>query len=212
MDWFTNTIWTSIGKKLMMAFTGLCFCGFLVVHLAGNLTLYGGSDFFNAYVHHLHSYGPLVNVAEMGLLTLALIHVITGVTLFLGNLNARPIGYAVSKDAGGRTLGSATMPYTGLLMLAFIIFHLVDFRFADHGAQTVFQIVSNSFSQPGYVFLYIISMGIVAVHVSHGFWSVFQTFGLNHPKYMPLIHGVGILFSVVMAIGFGFIPLYIFSA
>jgi succinate dehydrogenase / fumarate reductase cytochrome b subunit len=211
MGWLTNTLGTSIGKKLMMAFTGLCFCGFLVVHLGGNLTLYGGADFFNGYVAHLHSYGPLINIAEWVLLTLALIHVLTGLTLFIGNLNARPTRYAVNKSAGGRTLGSSTMPYTGFLMLLFIIFHLVNFHFADHETQTVYQIVTNTFAKGGYVFLYIVSMIIVAIHISHGFWSAFQTIGANHPKYMPIIQGVGIAFSVVVGLGFGFIPIYIFT-
>jgi len=212
MNWLTNTLGTSIGKKLMMAVTGLCFCGFLVVHLIGNLTLYGGQDYFNAYVEHLHSLGPLITVSELILLTLAIIHVLTGITLFFGNLKARPERYLVNKSAGGRTIGSATMPYTGFLVLAFIIFHLLNFHFVDHENQTVFQIVSNAFANNGYVFLYIVAMMIVAVHVSHGFWSAFQTLGANHPKYMPLIQGVGIAFSLVIGIGFGFIPIYIFTA
>ena len=212
MNWLTNTLGTSIGKKLMMAVTGLCFCGFLVVHLIGNLTLYGGQDYFNAYVEHLHSLGPLITVSELILLTLAIIHVLTGITLFFGNLKARPERYLVNKSAGGRTIGSATMPYTGFLVLAFIIFHLLYFHFVDHENQTVFQIVSNAFANNGYVFLYIVAMMIVAVHVSHGFWSAFQTLGANHPKYMPLIQGVGIAFSLVIGIGFGFIPIYIFTA
>ncbi|QTA87551.1 succinate dehydrogenase cytochrome b subunit [Desulfonema magnum] len=212
MNWFVNTLGTSIGKKLMMAFTGLCFCGFLVVHLAGNLTLYGGKDFFNGYVAHLHSYGPLINVAELILLTLAIIHVLTGTFLFFGNLSARPKRYAVNKSAGGRTIGSATMPYTGFLMLIFIIFHLFNFHFADHATQTVFDIVSNAFAAGGYVTIYIISMVIVAIHVSHGFWSAFQTLGANHPKYMPLIQGLGTAFSLIVGIGFGFIPIYVFTA
>ncbi|OQY58362.1 MAG: succinate dehydrogenase [Desulfobacteraceae bacterium 4572_88] len=211
MNWLTNTLGTSIGKKLMMAVTGLCFCGFLVVHLIGNLTLYGGQDYFNAYVEHLHSLGPLITVSELILLTLAIIHVLTGITLFFGNLKARPERYLVNKSAGGRTIGSATMPYTGFLVLAFIIFHLLNFHFVDHENQTVFQIVSNAFANNGYVFLYIVAMMIVAVHVSHGFWSAFQTLGANHPKYMPLIQGVGIAFSLVIGIGFGFIPIYIFT-
>lgn len=212
MNWLTNTLGTSIGKKLMMAVTGLCFCGFLVVHLIGNLTLYGGQDYFNAYVEHLHSLGPLITVAELILLALAIVHVLTGITLFFGNLKARPERYAVNKSAGGRTIGSATMPYTGFLVLAFIIFHLLNFHFVDHETQTVFQIVSNAFANNGYVFLYIVAMVIVAIHVSHGFWSAFQTLGANHPKYMPLIQGLGIAFSLVIGLGFGFIPIYIFTA
>ncbi|HSO19012.1 MAG TPA: succinate dehydrogenase, partial [Desulfosarcina sp.] len=126
MNWITGTLGSSIGKKLMMAVTGFSFCGFLVTHLAGNLTIYGGRDAFNSYAEHLHSLGPLVTAAELVLLTLFLVHVGTGVILFLQNLKARPVRYAVNKNAGGRTLGSATMPYTGVLILAFIVFHLLN--------------------------------------------------------------------------------------
>ncbi|OQX24269.1 MAG: succinate dehydrogenase [Desulfobacteraceae bacterium IS3] len=211
MNWFTNTLGTSVGKKLMMAVTGLCFCGFLTVHLIGNLTLYGGKNLFNAYAEHLHSLGPVITVAEWGLLTLAIIHVLTGLTLFLGNLNARPERYAVSKSAGGRTLGSSTMPYTGILLLIFIVLHLVNFHFADRTYQTVYHIVSRVLSRPEYVFIYVAAVIIAAIHVSHGFWSAFQTLGANHPKYMPFIQGAGLAFSVIVGFGFGFIPVFIFS-
>ncbi len=109
---------TSVGKKLLMAITGFSFCGFLAAHLAGNLTIYGGKDAFNGYAEHLHALGPLLTVAELVLLSFFLVHVITGLILFLQNLKARPVRYAVNKTAGGRTFGSATMPYTGILMLA----------------------------------------------------------------------------------------------
>jgi len=210
MNWITGTLGSSIGKKLMMAITGLSFIGFLAAHLAGNLTIYGGKEAFNSYAEHLHSLGPLLTVAELVLLTFFLVHVITGVILFLQNLKARPVRYAVNKTAGGRTFGSATMPYTGALLLAFIVFHLLNFHFVDKSGTTIFNIVSDAFSNSGYVLIYILAMVVAAVHVSHGFWSAFQTLGANHPKYMPLMRTVGIAFAVVVGIGFGFLPIYIF--
>lgn len=210
MNWLTGTLGSSIGKKLMMAITGLSFCGFLAAHLAGNLTIYGGKEAFNSYAEHLHSLGPLLTVAEVGLLTLFLIHVITGVILFLQNLKARPVRYKVNKRAGGRTIGSATMIYTGAALLAFIIFHLINFHFVDKSDTTIFNIVSEAFSSTSYVVIYILAMVIAAIHVSHGFWSAFQTIGANHPKFMPLIQTVGIAFAVVVGVGFGFLPIYIF--
>ncbi len=209
MYWVIKTFSTSIGKKTLMALTGLSFCCFLTVHLIGNLTIYGGPDLFNAYVEHLHSLGPLITLSEWGLLLLAAVHILTGSILFFQNLRARPSRYKVNKNAGGRTLGSATMPYTGFVLLLFIIFHLLDFHFVDHTNQTVYQIVSNSLSQIGTASLYLLAVVLAAVHISHGFWSLFQTLGANHPKYMPAIKSVGILFSLIVAAGFGFIPLYI---
>lgn len=210
MNWITATLGSSIGKKLMMAITGLSFCGFLATHLAGNLTIYGGKEAFNSYAEHLHALGPLVRVFELGLLIFALVHVLSGLFLFLGNFKARPVRYAVNKSAGGRTLGSATMPYTGVILLAFIVFHLMNFHFVDKTDTTIFNIVAEAFSKPGYVAIYIVAMVVAAIHVSHGFWSAFQTVGANHPKYMPLIRTLGIAFAVVVGIGFGFLPVYIF--
>jgi len=209
MNWFTNTFVSSVGKKLMMAVTGLFFCLFLVLHLAGNLTLYMGKDVFNSYAEHLHSLGPLVTVAEWGLLIFAVIHVSTGLFLFYQNFKARPQRYAVNKRAGGRTLGSATMPYTGVVLLLFVFYHLFNFHFVDKTHTTIFQIVSNAFAQPGYVLIYTFAMIIAAVHVSHGFWSAFQTLGVNHPKYTPFLRGLSLVFSLIVGIGFGFIPIYV---
>ncbi len=212
MSWVVNTLTAAIGKKLMMALTGLAFCGFLVVHLIGNLTLYGGRDLFNAYAEHLHSLGPLVTLFELGLLALAIVHVLTGLTLFYENWRARPVRYRVNKRAGGRTLGSATMPYTGILLLAFVTLHLITFRFVDMTERTVFEIVSSAFAQPWYVAVYVFAMVVAAIHVSHGFWSAFQTVGASHPKYMPLVRTVGILFSLMVGIGFGTLPVYVYMA
>ena len=209
MNWIKQTLWSSIGKKLMMALTGLAFCGFLAGHLAGNLTIYGGQNAFNAYAEHLHSLGPLLTLAEWGLVFLAVIHIFTGLTLFYQNTIARGSRYAVNKKGGGRTIGSATMPYTGVLLLVFIIVHLINFHFVDKSNTTIFQIVSETFTNPLWVIIYVVAMIVAAVHVSHGFWSAFQSIGANHPKYMPIIMVLSILFSLAIAFGFGLLPLYI---
>ena len=209
MNWFVRTFISSIGKKLMMSVTGLCFCGFLVVHLIGNLTLYGGKDLFLSYVDHLHALGYLITAAELSLVFSALIHIVMGLLLFYQNLRARPIRYSVKKNAGGRTIGSITAPYTGIIILIFIIIHLLTFRFVDKATTNNFIIISNTFAQSGYILFYIFAVIVVAIHVSHGLWSGFQTLGLNHPKYMPLIRGIGIVFSLIIGVGFGLIPIYI---
>lgn len=209
MNWVVNTLGSSIGKKLMMAVTGLGFIGFLMGHLAGNLTIYAGKDAFNAYAEHLHALQPLVRVAEIGLLLFAAIHISTGIILFYQNFKARPERYVVNKRAGGRTIGSATMPYTGFLILVFVIFHLLNFHFVDKTGTTIFQIVSRAFSDPLYVGLYVLAVIVVALHISHGFWSLFQSLGASHPKYMPLIMTLSIVISVIFGIGFGFVPIYV---
>lgn len=209
MNWFTQTLGSSIGKKLMMAITGLAFIGFLMAHLAGNLNIYRGADAFNAYAHGLHALGPLLRVFELGLVTFALIHVATGLWLFYQNNSARPEKYAVKKSGGGRTIGSRTMPYTGLFLLLFVVLHLANFTFVDKTNTTVFEIVANTFQSPFYVAFYVLAMIVAAIHVSHGLWSAFQSLGLNHSKYMPLIMTLSIAAAVVVGVGFGFLPIYI---
>jgi succinate dehydrogenase / fumarate reductase, cytochrome b subunit len=210
---FADIITTSIGKKLFMALTGLCFICFLVLHLAGNLTLYVGPEAFNTYVSSLESLGPLVMLAEAGLVVMAVLHIGTGLFLFYRNLQARPERYRVHRSAGGRTIGSATMPYTGLTILVFVIFHLADFTMADRTGTTLYGIVASAFANPVHAVFYTLVMAVVAVHVSHGFWSLFQTLGVNHPKYTVPLQVSGIAMSVVLGAGFGLIPiaLYLFA-
>ena len=209
MNWIRQTLWSSIGKKLMMALTGLSFIVFLIAHLAGNLTIYGGAEAFNAYAEKLHSLGPILTILELGLVLFAAIHIVTGIVLFLQNRQARPTAYSHYESSGGRTLSSRTMPYTGLIILGFVIFHLINFSFVDKTDRTIFQIVSSAFTNPLYVVIYIAVMVIVALHVRHGFWSAFQTLGGNHPKYMPAIMILSIAIGLAVALGFGFLPIYI---
>ena len=209
MNGWKANVSTSVGKKLLMAVTGLCFCGFLAGHLLGNFTIFGGGELFNSYAEHLQSLGIVLRGVEAGLVCFALVHIGTGLFLFFQNRAARPVRYKINRRAGGRTLGSATMPYTGLLLLCFILFHLVQFTFADKTEATIYEIVSTAFQSPVYIILYIAAVVIAGVHVSHGFWSAFQSFGLNHPKYMPLIRGIGLFLALVVAVGFGSLPVYL---
>ena len=211
MNWLVKTFSSSIGKKQVQAVTGLLFCLFVAVHLMGNLTIYAGKESFLSYVDHLHSFEALVTVAEFGLIFFAVLHIGMGLYLFLENRRARPVAYAVDKSAGGRTIGSRTAPYTGALILVFVIFHLIRFRFVDKMTINDFTILSNTFAEFGFwTLFYIAGVIVVAVHVSHGFWSGFQTLGLNHPKYMPVLERVGIIFSLIIGIGFASIPIFLF--
>jgi succinate dehydrogenase cytochrome b subunit len=209
MGWLFNFLGSSIGKKQLMALTGLAFCGFLTSHLLGNLSMYGGPKMFDSYAEHLHAMGILINVAELGLVSLAVIHIGTALLLFIQNRAARPQRYAVSVNSGSKTLSSRLMPYTGLYLAAFITIHLLNFHFVDHDNQTISQIVSDTLTDPLYAAFYIFSMIVVALHVRHGLWSAFQTVGANHPKYMPFIQAASILFALAVAVGYGSLPILI---
>jgi len=212
MGWFIKNFSSSIGKKQIMAITGLIFCTFLTTHLLGNLSIYGGKGSFNSYAEHLHSLGVLIHVAEVFLIIFAVLHISMAVILYFQTLSARPVRYVKKKNAGGRTISSTLMPYTGLIILIFVVAHLINFHFADHTNQTIFDIVSNAFSKPVYVISYVFVMIVAAFHVKHGLWSAFQTIGANHPKYMPFIMAVSLIFSLIVVVGFASIPVYIFSS
>ncbi len=211
MDWIFRTFSSSVGKKQLQAVTGLLFLMFLATHLLGNLSIYGGRAAFVAYAQHLHALGKLLLVAEVLLAAALIIHVGLGLILFFQNRGARPVRYTMDKSGGGRTFSSQTMPYTGLLILGFIGVHLSNFshHLVDQTNRTIFQITAEVFSHKGYLAFYLFSMVIVALHVRHGLWSAFQTVGANHPKYMPFIEKLSIVFAVIVGIGFGSLPLVI---
>lgn len=209
MNWFVETFRASVGKKLLMAVTGIGFIGFIIIHLMGNMSLFAGREAFNAYVEKLHELEALIVVAEIVLLVLAIIHVTTGLLLFLGNTAARNVRYIVSKSGGGRNIGSATMPYTGVVILLFIILHLSNFTFADTTDTTMHDVITATFSSWLYVVVYVVAVVAVAIHVRHGFWSLFQSMGLNHDKYMPALRAISIALGVIVGVGFGLIPIYI---
>jgi len=211
MNWICRTLSTSVGKKQLQAVTGLLFLLFLATHLLGNLSIYGGRAAFVAYAQHLHALGKLLLAAEVLLAAALIIHLSLGLILFFENRSARPVRYTMDKSGGGRTFSSQTMPYTGLLILGFIGVHLINFshHLVDQTNRTIFQITVEVFSHKGYLAFYLFSMVIVALHVRHGLWSAFQTVGANHPKYMPFIEKLSIVFAVIVGIGFGSLPLVI---
>lgn len=211
MTWFFRTLSTSVGKKQLMAVTGLLFLLFLATHLLGNLSVYGGPTAFVSYAEHLHALGNLLVAAEVMMVVALIIHVSTAVILFFQNRSARPVKYAVDKSGGGRTFSSQTMPYTGLLVLGFIVVHLATFshHIVDQTTRNIFQIAVEVFSQPVYLVIFLVAMVILGFHVRHGLWSAFQTVGANHPKYMPFIQKLTIVFAFIVAIGFGSLPIAI---
>ncbi len=186
MSWFIQTCTSSLGKKYIMAITGLMLGGFLLVHAVGNSSIFWGRSAFISYAEHLHSLGPLIPLAEIILLSIFALHVITGISLFLQNLLARADRYAVNTPAGGRTWGSRTMPYTGAVILLFILLHLFNVRFTEQSVP-VADIVRNILTNPLYTLLYTAGVALLALHISHGFWSLFQTLGINHPRYNTFI-------------------------
>lgn len=209
MSWLSNFITTSVGRKQLMAVTGLMLSGFLVTHLSGNMLLFLRDDgeSFNAYAAWLTSQFWLVP-AEIGLVAVFLLHMFLAWTLTRMNRKARGLEYQY-KEASGATLASRTMILSGVLILVFIVIHLVNFKYADHhGTGGLYGVVVGKLAQPSYSLYYMACMVILAFHIGHGIQSVFQTFGIFHPKHTPLIKKLCLLLAIVLSVGFASIPLW----
>lgn len=192
-----------------MALTGLGFLSFLTLHLSIMVRFYSGRAAFEAYLATVHALGRFrISVLESLLLICTVFHIVTGLIIFFRNRRARPIRYTVKKAVKKQTFAAKVMPWTGLLLIGFLLMHLVNFRFADKTATTYYDMVSGLFNQPVVMIIYTLAMLVVALHISHGFWSIFQTLGFRHPRYAPVLKAFGIVVSALFGAGFGFLPLY----
>jgi succinate dehydrogenase / fumarate reductase cytochrome b subunit len=206
---------SSIGKKIIVAVSGLLLIGFLVVHMLGNLLVYAGPDALNAYAKKLHDLGPLLWVARIGLLALAGIHIVATIQLTRANRAARNRQYAVD-TARKATRSSRTMIISGLTILAFVVYHILHYTacvgnsygnptskryFLTDGSKNVYNMVVDGFSWFPASAFYIIAMALLFSHLSHGFASVFQTLGLTTPKSRALIESAGKGLALILFLG-----------
>jgi succinate dehydrogenase / fumarate reductase cytochrome b subunit len=198
-------ITTTIGRKAVMAASGLLLGAFMLVHLAENLLLFKGEVAYNGWVDFLLS-NPVTPFLEWGLLLLFVAHIIAGVWVRLEDFLNAPRGYEARRWQGGRTIGSATMLYTAAAILFYLVYHMLTFRFVDH-TMGFYQMVTGAFRSRVFVAIYVAGSAALALHLSHGMQSAFQTLGLNHPKYTPLIKLGGMAVAVAM-VGFALISLY----
>ncbi len=211
---------SSIGSKLLIAFSGLCLFVFLIAHLTGNLLFLAGPDAFNVYSHRLVS-NPLIYLAEAGLGAVFLLHVVKASLNWISNKAARPNRYqrhrwARAKSPRSRkSLASSTMIVTGMIALLFVITHLATFKFGPHyptpvGIRDLYRLQVEIFSRPGYVGFYLLCMGVIFLHLWHGLGSAAQTFGLDHPRWTPWVLLAGRVLAVLIAGGFFALPIYTF--
>lgn len=223
MNWFTNFFSSSIGRKLLMALTGLFLILFLVVHLIGNLQLLHDDQgrAFNIYAKFMTS-NPLIKTVSYVNYALILLHIIVAIMLTFANRKAKGgQGYAVTNKSA--TWASRNMGILGTLVLVFLVIHLKGFwaemhwgttiRYVDYDGEQVkdlYTIVNDAYNIPAYVAVYVLSMIAVAFHLYHGFGSAFQTLGLNHVKYNGLIKFVGVAFAIIVPALFALIPIMMY--
>jgi succinate dehydrogenase / fumarate reductase cytochrome b subunit len=207
---------SSIGRKQLVAITGLLLCGFLVSHLSGNLLLMVSSDAFNLYAHKLASLGGLLYVIEGVLAVIFAVHLGLAMKLSLENMQSRGKYQVKTKTGRGTTFASQTMPFTGLILLVFLVLHLLNLKFGSYYEVTIDGVVMRDltrttieyFSSVGATVWYIVAMIVAAIHTSHGFASAFQSMGWNHGKYFKNVKRLGFIYAVAVGGGFAFLAIY----
>jgi succinate dehydrogenase / fumarate reductase cytochrome b subunit len=209
---------SSIGKKIIVAVTGILLILFLIGHMIGNLQMFLPPEWINAYAHKLQTF-PLLWPIRFILLGIIGLHIYTTILLVIENRKARPDAYD-DKRSSRSTFASRTMAVSGLLVIAFVVFHIMHFTTksifpyankttiekVDHPVQDVHLMMVEGFSKPLVSTIYILAVGLISLHVSHGTRSVFQTLGINSPRVKPIIQGGSYVLAVGLFLGFASLP------
>jgi succinate dehydrogenase / fumarate reductase cytochrome b subunit len=211
-------ICSTIGRKYIMGITGLVWAGFVFAHMAGNMLIFVSDDAYNSYGHALTS-GNIIYVAEAVLILAIVTHVVCAISLLISNKTARPQRYAVMPESQkAASFASRTMAIQGSAILAFIIWHLITFKFGPVYTTTIqgievrdlSRLMYEVFNQPIYLIGYLVCLVLLGFHLRHGVSSIFQSFGLLTEAHAKKIQVIGIVYAVVVVGGFFSQPIYAF--
>jgi succinate dehydrogenase / fumarate reductase cytochrome b subunit len=221
MTWFGDFYRTTLGKKAVMAVSGIIFWGFVLGHMLGNLKLFLGAHALDTYAHWLREIGyPGVPhegalwIIRVVLLVAVILHVHSAYTLTMLNRRARPQDYA---DREPQQIGWAerSMRWTGVLLVVFIVFHILHFTTGqahhDFHPGKVYANVVSAFEIPWMALIYVVAMVMLGLHLYHGLWSLFQSLGWNHPRFNPWRRTFAIVFAILISLGFMAVPLAVMS-
>lgn len=221
MSWVLSFYRSAIGKKMVMALTGIILFGFVVGHLLGNLKLYFGPEKLNEYGVWLRTLGEpafpnelLLWLARIILLAAVVLHIDAATRLTIMNRRARPDDYAIRREVAA-SYASRTMRWGGVIVLLFVIYHLLDFTFGtvNPGFEegNIYRNVVVSFSNPWVSAFYIAGNIALGLHLYHGLWSMFQSLGLNHPRFNEWRRHFATAFAVVVTAGNVSFPLAVLA-
>lgn len=200
---------TTVGKKAVMAVSGVILAGFVLGHLIGNLQIFLGPDQFNGYARTLRHLPEIVWPTRVILVIMVLLHIWSSLQLAVLKSEARPIGYAKHK-ATGSSYAARTMYMSGPIIAAFVVYHLMQFTFGVGGTPyhefDAYGNVIQGFRVPAVSIFYIIAMALLCMHLRHGLWSMFQSLGFNHPRHTPRIRRAASLIALFIFFGFASIP------
>ncbi|MBO84342.1 MAG: succinate dehydrogenase [Deltaproteobacteria bacterium] len=214
MNWLLRFLGSTIGLKVVMAVSGLALFGFVIGHLLGNLQVFLGAEAFNSYAETLQSSRALVWTARVGLLSLIFAHIGSAYKLVMRSRAARPVGYKSHKWLSGR-YAVRTMRYGGVVLLAFIVYHLLHLTTGHLHAEHIpcipagggkldcnaFHNLTTGLRQPLVAFFYIVAQFALGLHLAHGVWSLARTLGLSTPRYDGVVRGGAWAFGGLITIG-----------
>ena len=204
----------SIGKKVVMAITGFILFGYVVGHLIGNLQVYLGREQINSYAEFLHAHAIPLWIARIVLLAAVGLHIVTSAQLWLLKREARPVGY-VKEDDPPAGYASRTMLWSGPLIAAFVVFHILHLTTGSVGLPfrelDAYDNLVNGFRIIPVSTAYIVAMSLLCLHLYHGVWSMFQTLGVSHARYSLLLKRLAAILAICLAIGYISIPVSVMT-
>lgn len=207
------------GKKAVMAATGVILFGYVLGHMLGNLQIFVGPAQINNYAAFLHSHEGALWAVRAVLIAAVVLHIVASAQLWLANRAARPISY-YRKDDVPSAYAARTMKWSGPIIAAFVIFHVLHLTTGDvlplrHVAGTefydVYRNIIDGFRHVAVSIAYIVAVSLLGLHLFHGLWSMFQSMGLNHPRYTPGIKRFAAVFAVLVTAGFISIPVAVLA-
>ena len=206
---------TSIGKKAVMAVTGLIMVAYLITHVLANLLVFQGPGQINAYSRFLHGTGGALWAARLVLLAAVVLHIVAAVQLTGRRQAARPIAYAAERHPQVSTFAARTIRWGGGLILVFLVFHILHFTLGTVHRSFVegdpYHNVATGFGNPLVVLFYELAMAAVGLHLYHGIWSSGRTLGVSTPSPRPLRRQLALALSVLVWAGFTAIPIAVYA-
>lgn len=195
---------SSIGKKALMALTGLVLSAYVLAHLLGNMQVYMGSEVIDRYAAFLHSNGGVLWTARVVLLAALFVHAISGIQLYMRKAAARPVDYHTRANIQGST-ASRTMLVSGVVILLFVVYHVLHLTTGsvhpEYEHLRPYHNVTTGFRYPLAAGMYVVSMVAVGFHLWHGLYSMFHSLGLSHPRYTPGVQKAAALIATLVALG-----------
>ena len=206
---------SSVGKKMIMAVTGIIWVGYLITHVLANLLVFQGPTMINAYSAFLHGTGGALWAARLVLIAALVLHVVAAAQLTDRRRDARPVGYAAGRQPHTSTLASRSIRWGGAVILAFLVYHVLHFTVGtahySFAEGDPYHNVATGFRHPAVVLIYLVAMAAVGLHLYHGVWSSGRSLGMSPPSPQPLRRSLALVLALLVWLGFSIIPIAVYA-